>query len=46
LAILLAAPFSRTLFNEEERAMLGGYLRHQFENITALLMRHPKRVEA
>jgi O-antigen/teichoic acid export membrane protein len=46
VAILVVAPFSRTLFTADERAMLGGYLRHQLDNIVALLWKHPKRVEA
>jgi len=46
VAILVAAPFSRTLFTADERAMLGGYLRHQLDNIGAFLTRHPKRVGA
>jgi O-antigen/teichoic acid export membrane protein len=45
-AILLVAPFSRTLFNDEERAMLGGYLHGQLEKFTAILWKQPKRVEA
>ena len=46
VTILVAAPFSRTLFTADERAMLGGYLRHQLDKIGAFLMRHPKRVGA
>jgi O-antigen/teichoic acid export membrane protein len=46
VAILIAAPFSRKLFTSNERAMLGGYLRQQFDIVTAFLMRHPKRVGA
>jgi O-antigen/teichoic acid export membrane protein len=44
IAILVAAPFSRTLFTADERAMLGGYLRRQFESMSALLWKQPKRV--
>ena len=42
VAILVAAPFSRTLFNADERAMLGGYLRHQLDNLAALLWKQPQ----
>ncbi len=46
VAILVAAPFSRTLFTADERAMLGGYLRQQLDSVIAFLMRHPKRIGA
>jgi O-antigen/teichoic acid export membrane protein len=46
VAILIAAPFSRTLFTLDERAMLGAYVRHQSDKAFAFLMRQPKRVEA
>lgn len=45
-AILVVAPFSRTLFNDEERAMLGSYLHGQLDKFTGILWKHPKRVEA
>ncbi len=44
-AILVAAPFSTTLFTAGERAMLGAYLRHQFDRVSAIVLKHPMRVE-
>lgn len=46
VAILIVAPFSRTLFNDEERAMLGSYLLNQLDKLAGILGKQPKRVEA
>ncbi|MGD9634616.1 MAG: polysaccharide biosynthesis C-terminal domain-containing protein, partial [Pirellulales bacterium] len=46
LIILLAAPFSRWLFTDDERAMLGSYLRQHLDTATSLLLRQPKQAKA
>jgi O-antigen/teichoic acid export membrane protein len=46
VALLVAAPFSKTLFTADERAVIGGFLRHQLEIVNGFLTRRPKRVGA
>ena len=37
---------TRLFIAGDERTMLGGYIRHQFEHLISMFQRHPKRVEA
>jgi O-antigen/teichoic acid export membrane protein len=44
IVILVAAPFSKTLFTADERTVIGGFFRHQLELLSGFLTRRPKRV--
>jgi len=44
--LLVAASFSRTLFTSDERAVMGGFVRHQLDVLLGLLARRPKRMGA
>jgi O-antigen/teichoic acid export membrane protein len=46
VALVVAAPFSKTLFTTDERAVMSGFLRHQFEMLNGFRARRPKRVGA
>jgi O-antigen/teichoic acid export membrane protein len=45
-AVVVAALFSRTIFTDGERSMLGGYLRRQIEIVTTIYTKQPKRLGA
>jgi O-antigen/teichoic acid export membrane protein len=46
MAILIAAPFTKLLFTEQERALLAEFLRQQFARAGAPFLKHPQRAEA
>jgi O-antigen/teichoic acid export membrane protein len=46
VVVFSAALFSRTIFTDNERSMLGGYLRRQIEIVTTIYTKQPKRLGA